>query len=115
MSGANRPFRVTESILDVAADLKDTDGEVHAYAISKRTGRPTTRVHGALERLVDAGWAEYRWEDQNPKPGKPRRRLFRLTARGKAGVAELLNERRGGAAGLVVLESSLCAYLGGWR
>ena len=58
---------------------------------TKRSG-PT--VYGVLDRLEDRGWIEGYWEDQDPDSNRPRRRFYRLTLQGAAGLHDLLAERR---------------------
>jgi DNA-binding PadR family transcriptional regulator len=92
------PVRVTNSLLDVlevllqALDSRADD--LHGWAIMKATKRSGPTVYGVLDRLEDAGWISGRWEDANPEPGKPRRRLYRITPTGVIGAREILRERR---------------------
>jgi PadR family transcriptional regulator PadR len=58
---------------------------------TKRTG-PT--VYGVLDRLEDLGWATSHWEAQRPDEHRPRRRLYQLTGQGRAGIYDLLEEKR---------------------
>lgn len=92
------PVRVTNPLLDVLEVLLrafDSDsGDLHGWAIMKATKRSGPTVYGVLDRLEDSGWISGRWEDENPEPGKPRRRLYSLTPTGAIGVREILRERR---------------------
>lgn len=72
----------------------DDEGELHGWQIVKSTGRSGPTVYGVLDRLVDAGWISGRWEEENPQPNRPRRRLYRLTPDGVASARQLLAERR---------------------
>jgi DNA-binding PadR family transcriptional regulator len=64
-------------------------GEFHGYGISKELAggseqRPTIgygTLYRALARLERAGYLESRWEASAPE-GRPRRRLYSLTAAG---------------------------------
>lgn len=60
----------------------------------KATKRSGPTVYGVLDRLEDIGWISGRWEDENPEPGKPRRRLYSITPTGVTGAREILRERR---------------------
>jgi DNA-binding PadR family transcriptional regulator len=40
------------------------------------------------------GWITGQWEDQNPKPNKPRRRFYRITPTGTVESRQVLTERR---------------------
>jgi PadR family transcriptional regulator PadR len=92
------PARVTGPFLDVLALFYQTmlsDGEeLHGWAIMKSTHRAGPTVYGVLDRLEDMGWIAGRWETEHPEPGKPRRRLYRLTPQGEMAARELLRERR---------------------
>lgn len=87
------PFRVTDPLLAVLRVLVEDDDEVHGWSVSERSGQSGPTVYRAFERLRAAGWAVARWEDANPEPGKPRRRLYKLTPDGRAQARELLEER----------------------
>jgi DNA-binding PadR family transcriptional regulator len=90
--------RVTNPLLDVlevllqAFDSRADD--LHGWAIMKATKRSGPTVYGVLDRLEDIGWISGRWEDKNPEPGKPRRRLYSITPTGVVGARELLRVRR---------------------
>ncbi len=68
--------------------------DLHGWAIMKATKRSGPTVYGVLDRLEDIGWISGRWEDENPEPGKPRRRLYSITPTGLADAREILCERR---------------------
>jgi PadR family transcriptional regulator PadR len=95
MSG---PIRVTNPLLDVLEILLQAfDSRVddlHGWAIMKATKRSGPTVYGVLDRLEDIGWISGRWEDDNPEPGKPRRRLYNVTPTGVTGAREILHDRR---------------------
>jgi PadR family transcriptional regulator PadR len=97
MSG---PIRVTGPLLDVVEvflQAFDDNAELHGWAIMKATKRSGPTVYGVVDRLEDVGWITGRWEEQNPEPNKPRRRLYRLTPTGAAAARDLLAKRRPGA------------------
>jgi PadR family transcriptional regulator, regulatory protein PadR len=85
--------RVTGPLLDVLDVLLAVDGEPHGWAIMRAVRRSGPTVYGVLDRLEGMGWVDGRWED-SPEPGKPRRRLYRLTGHGAAAARQLLTERR---------------------
>jgi DNA-binding PadR family transcriptional regulator len=99
--GAILPLEV--SILEVAvAAARTADDELHGFELAKRlqdvdTARRLT-AHGtlykALGRMEKAGFLESRWEDPNiaADEGRPRRRLYRVTADGRAVLANLVAE-----------------------
>lgn len=90
--------RITNPLLDVLEVLvneaTDNDRPVHGWAIMHVIGRSGPTVYGVLDRLEDAGWIVGEWEQKNPQPGKPPRRLYRLTGEGVASARELLAARR---------------------
>jgi PadR family transcriptional regulator, regulatory protein PadR len=91
------PIRVTNPLLDVLEVLLqafDSRDDVHGWAVMKATKRSGPTVYGVLDRLEDAGWISGRWEDENPEPGKPRRRFYSITPTGIIGAREILRERR---------------------
>jgi PadR family transcriptional regulator PadR len=93
-----RPIRVTNPLLDVLEVLfqafDSRVGDLHGWAIMRATKRSGPTVYGVLDRLEAIGWISGRWEDENPEPGKPRRRLYSITPTGLADAREILRERR---------------------
>ena len=91
------PIRVTNPLLDVLEVLLqafDNHDDLHGWAIMKATKRSGPTVYGVLDRLEHVGWITGRWEDENPEPGKPRRRFYSITPTGVIGAREILRERR---------------------
>lgn len=91
---SNWPFRVTPQLVDVVAALTEADGKLHGWALADVTGQSAPTVYRSLERLRSVGWVDYVWEDVNPEPGRPRRRLYWLTAAGVELGRGLVGERR---------------------
>jgi DNA-binding PadR family transcriptional regulator len=91
------PIRVTHPLLDVLEvffQAFDNHDDLHGWAIMKATKRSGPTVYGVLDRLEDIGWIDGWWEDENPEPGKPRRRFYGMTPTGTIGAREILRERR---------------------
>ncbi len=91
------PIRVTNPLLDVLEVLLQAFGnhdDLHGWAIMKATKRSGPTVYGVLDRLENIGWISGAWEDENPEPGKPRRRFYSITPTGVIGAREILRERR---------------------
>lgn len=91
------PIRVTNPLLDVLEvflEAFNNHDDLHGWAIMKATKRSGPTVYGVLDRLEDAGWISGRWEDENPEPGKPRRRFYSITPTGVIVAREILRERR---------------------
>jgi DNA-binding PadR family transcriptional regulator len=98
-SGVLLPLEV--DILQVAAMAHRSGGPwVHGFAVAKqmRDAAGATRLTGhgtlykALGRLADAGLLEDRWEDAEVAlaEGRPRRRLYRISATGQRALADAL-------------------------
>jgi PadR family transcriptional regulator, regulatory protein PadR len=86
--------RITPQLLAVLAALLDAPNhETHGWPLMKATGLCGPSVYRNLERCEDAGLVSSRWED-SAEPGKPRRRLYRLSPDGAARARALLAERR---------------------
>ena len=89
--------RITEPTLDVVEfllwALASGKEEVHGWAIMKAVQRSGPTVYGVLDRLEDAKWITSRWDDHT-EPGKPRRRLYKMTPNGTVLARRLLAERR---------------------
>ena len=61
---------------------------LHGYELSERTGLKSGTLYPILIRLSDRGLLESRWEPSE-HPGRPPRRLYRLTTAGRAFAKEL--------------------------
>src|SRR6266498_1777766 len=86
--------RVTPQLLAVLAALLDApDQESHGWALIRTTGLGGPSVYRNLERCEDVGLVTSRWED-SVEPGKPRRRLYKLTTNGAVRARALLADRR---------------------
>jgi DNA-binding PadR family transcriptional regulator len=63
--------------------LREPDGEWYGLQLSKRSGLKPGTIYPILSRLLEAEWVERRWEEIDPvAEGRPRRRLYRLSAVG---------------------------------
>lgn len=69
-------------------------GRRHGFEVMEVTGLPSGTVYPALRRLERAGHLESTWEDEAAAhaQGRPRRRVYRLTATG-LGLAVRAGER----------------------
>ena len=89
--------RITQPLLDVVEVLVDahrSGEEVHGWALIAATRRSGPTIYGILDKLEDAHLVEGHWEERNPTPGKPPRRLYRLNDAGLAQARRLLTEHR---------------------
>jgi PadR family transcriptional regulator, regulatory protein PadR len=99
-SGVLIPLEV--DILRVAA--ASPDPWIHGFAMAKllADARGSSRLTGhgtlykALGRLADGGLLEDRWEDPEiaMADGRPRRRLYKITASGAAALAAVVGDER---------------------
>lgn len=77
-------LRVLDAFLENPAD------ELSGADVQKRSGLASGTLYPILLRLESAGWFVSRWENIDPSiAGRPRRRLYRLTASGLARASEV--------------------------
>ncbi len=63
--------------------LSDPEADWYGLDLCKRSGIAPGTIYPLLARLVKAGWLERTWESIDPVvEGRPRRRLYCLTALG---------------------------------
>jgi PadR family transcriptional regulator, regulatory protein PadR len=76
--------RITGPTLKVVGALAASPRvELSGAEISRATKLASGTLYPILFRLERAGWLESRWEEEEPKAlGRPRRRLYHLTAEG---------------------------------
>ena len=76
------PPEFSAQTLPVLAALCDQPSQwQHGYALAKQTGLKSGTLYPILIRLADQGMVEACWQDE-PRPRRPRRHLYRLTAAG---------------------------------
>lgn len=81
--------------------LQKSGQEMYGLQISREAKLPSGTIHPILARLERLGWVESFWEEIDPiKQGRPRRRYYRLSAKGAARASAALEDR-----GTVVLTS----------
>jgi DNA-binding PadR family transcriptional regulator len=73
--------RLSRQTLDLLVALRDEDGWLHGYELSRRTGLKPGSLYPILERLASRGMLEGRWE-QSPLEKRPARHAYRLTDAG---------------------------------
>jgi PadR family transcriptional regulator, regulatory protein PadR len=77
------PQMTTQTLTVLSVMLSDPDAECYGLQLSGRSGLKPGTIYPILDRLLKAGWLERRWEGIDPTvEGRPRRRLYRLTAVG---------------------------------
>lgn len=76
------PFRLTTPTRLVLAALQDADKPMWGFEICRRTGLKSGTIYPILNRLNGYGWVEA-WDETDPHPGRPPRRFYQLTDRGR--------------------------------
>ena len=72
------------------AFLENPTEQLAGADVQKRSGLASGTLYPILLRLEAAGWFTSRWESVDPSvAGRPRRRLYRLTASGLARASEV--------------------------
>lgn len=94
------PQRITVPTLQIlAAFMADpAHGDWYGRALSQHTGLGCGTVFSALYRMEDWGWLESRHEDVEHahREGRPPRRFYHMTERGRREAAAVLRERFSG-------------------
>jgi PadR family transcriptional regulator PadR len=94
---AGHPGFSAQTLSVLAALDADPTAWLHGYLIAKQTGLASGTLYPILIRLAERGLIEARWEDEQ-RPGRPRRHLYRLTSDGllaaRAALAEAAAKRR---------------------
>lgn len=82
--------RLTLQSLRILRALDERPAQRLAGAdIRRLTGLSSGTLYPTLIRLEQAGWLESEWEEVDPREvGRPRKRLYRLTATGTKKAAE---------------------------
>lgn len=88
MPEAFRSTRQTRALM--AALMEAPSGWRYGYDLSRETGLKSGTLYPLLLRLTERGWLEDRWEAA-AEPGRPARRLVRLTAEGQSAAAGMLD------------------------
>lgn len=87
------PRLTTQTLAVVSTILSDPDADWYGLDLSKRSGLKPGTIYPILDRLLKAEWLVRRWEDIDPvTEGRPRRRLYRLTALGVPAARWALDE-----------------------
>ena len=83
----------TQTLAVLSAMLRDEDADWYGLDLSKRSGLKPGTIYPILDRLLNAGWLDRRWEDIDPViEGRPRRRLYRLNAVGAPAARRALDD-----------------------
>jgi PadR family transcriptional regulator PadR len=86
---AARHLRLTTAtlaVLDALISAARSGDPVWGFRICEQTGLGPGTVYPILDRLEKATWVSGHWEADQPA-GRPRRRLYEMTAAGRAELA----------------------------
>jgi PadR family transcriptional regulator, regulatory protein PadR len=94
--GRVRPMRLTHALVQVALALVDDPDRRHwGYELSKHAGIRSGVLYPILHRMLDEGWLEDGWEEQDRIAGKrPPRRYYKLTEQGAVELGAVLQAAR---------------------
>jgi PadR family transcriptional regulator PadR len=86
--------RMTMVVMDVLDVLMSAPPDDPAWGLKlcEQTGHGTGTIYPALDRLLQAGWIEDRWEEP-PPADRPRRRFYSITSVGHAAYEEAMAAR----------------------
>ena len=87
-------LRVTMVIMDVLGVLMNAppDDPVWGLRLCEQTGYGTGTIYPALDRLLNVGWIEDKWEEPPPKD-RPSRRFYFVTSAGRVAYQQVCSER----------------------
>lgn len=107
-------MRRTHALIQVAmALMADAEGRHWGYELSKQSGVRSGVMYPTLQRMLDQGWLSDGWEmSQGGKSGRPPRRYYELTDRGKTALGALIAEARRDARFSAVMAGQLAGGLG---
>ena len=76
-------MRITAQVIKVLGALTSAPDQISGAEISRSTELASGTLYPILNRLERARWIESEWEEGDPSAlGRPRRRLYRVTALG---------------------------------
>jgi len=70
-------------VLDILVNAAASDTPLWGLRICEQADLGSGTVYPILDRLVQLGWVESRWEDEQPS-GRPRRRYYQITSAGQS-------------------------------
>jgi PadR family transcriptional regulator, regulatory protein PadR len=85
--------RLTHATLKVLSCIITSRREISGAEIARDTALASGSLYPILLRLERAGWLKSRWEKIDPQEaGRPRRRLYTITAVGAANTRSAMAE-----------------------
>lgn len=86
-------IRITAQVVKVLGTLVSTTDEISGADIARLTDLATGTLYPILMRLERSRWIESKWESGDPHElGRPRRRLYRVTAFGARSARSAFKE-----------------------
>lgn len=99
---AFKQTQITTQTLKVLAAMMSSEEEISGAEIARSTKLASGTLYPILMRLEDAKWVTSRWEDGDPRQlGRPRRRLYQITALGASRAKAHFRELSSMIGGLV--------------
>ncbi len=84
-------MRTTHALVQLAAALMAAPGDQHwGYQLSKASGVRSGAMYPRLTSMLEEGWLADGWESQEEAGGRPPRRYYTLTEKGKAELGAVL-------------------------
>lgn len=84
-------MRKTQALIQVAWALMESPTAQHwGYELSKQANVRSGVLYPMLTRLVNEGWLADGWEDPSTIQGRPPRRYYELTDKGRRELGALL-------------------------
>lgn len=85
-------MRVTHALVQLAAALMAAPDDRHwGYQLSRASGVRSGAMYPRLTQMLDEGWLADGWESVEEAAGRPPRRYYTLTDRGRAELGALLD------------------------
>jgi PadR family transcriptional regulator PadR len=87
------PRLTPQTIKVLSVLISSPQEEISGAEVAEQTGLASGTLYPILIRLDEAGWLQSRWEASDPSVlGRPRRRLYRITARGAKNLKAVVRD-----------------------
>ncbi|MFD6073550.1 PadR family transcriptional regulator [Amycolatopsis lurida] len=84
-------MRTTHALVQLAIALMEAPEERHwGYQLSKASGVGPGAMYPRLTSMLNEGWLEDGWQTQEEAAGRPPRRYYKVTSKGKVELGALL-------------------------
>ncbi|SFO88862.1 PadR family transcriptional regulator [Amycolatopsis rubida] len=84
-------MRVTYALVQLAAALMAAPSDRHwGYQLSRVSGVRSGAMYPRLTQMLDEGWLADGWESAREAAGRPPRRYYTLTEKGKVELGAIL-------------------------